>query len=817
LIDVGRRPPGAQTATGRLPLGTPAQFLAVSDPHSHIRIVPRAASETTDNANFEEDNLPIFRSPSLQFPPPIGHDSRRGSAQSDVSATGTTFADMARRFHQTDYEGTERPTSGPVPLAGFIQLKTARSRQGNKTWRTPDPSAFAMSDSLGSALDADASSSTAEVPSSPPEQHTKRRATPFDLPTIQTTLQSSEPSPNTDIAAKSYDALPVLPAEGSVDVSPTDTRFNVGVMQSYSRVFGRLPDLIHLHEQTGGFDGQIIFIGHPNRDISAHQWSSASFQWDTIGNWSHTRAKIEGSLACDRLPDTGLDANSIDYFKHVAQNREKMIKEFGRPKQEAESEVHTDLTSAENTASQSAISGTPSRTLPREETSSTIPSTYRNITREHLEDPFVTPVKPSQTPQPAIPMSLNLRGAGAAAIGAMNFNYEFPSRPTHATGAFVNHQVYMQRERERLDLMRDEELPQERDTPTHLREIRFGEEASSAFSTPVARVARTNTNRLQGPLSPEDVHNRQQLKNKLSELGAQPRRPSLPTEQRIAVPDVPMLNHNIKALFPPGPTVANPTRGMSTLNANAPAYRMPFPVHTSDDSESEPPANTVPRGPTLHFSDPDGVRHNHVPEIANGLKQQAPTQQNFKGPFFADSMPTSYNLTASLAVSVSHEEKLANWFRDGQRPARLQDRAKSLMATAWANNKARSLGAIGGMSSDAHDGTKYENTPSLMFVYENLFEYAEDSRAGVSSSYFTRSWKPAPLHLRDITPDGNNSFFSRDTTILRQGGPVPSYSMGPSPAGNWGSVAQKKNIAGPGVNTGIPSKVIWDHPAVRRW
>ncbi|KAF1952609.1 hypothetical protein CC80DRAFT_171224 [Byssothecium circinans] len=783
----------------------PGQLLGATS-HSHIRIVPRADYESTGNRVFYEHNLPTFRSPSLQFPPPSSRESRRGSAQSDASASGTTFADMARRFHQSDHDGIERPTSGPVPLAGYIQLKSARNRQGNKTWRTPEPNNLGIDQGLGVAFDADASSSPADfgdLHSTPetsrlsPVQLRKPRCSPFDLPAIQTKPNNAAPSQSVGSTRQQYE-----PQEGDESISPTDTRFNVNVMGDYARVFGRLPDLIHLHEQTGDFDGQIVFIGHPNRDVSVHQWSSAVFQWVNIGVWSHMRCQIEGAIASDSVPNCTLDPKSIEYFKEVALIREDLIKRYGReqdPKDPTEGPstlADGGTTSVQFTTVQSPTVPLPIRTNGHHDHRSSIHSTSRNVTREHLDDPFVTPAKPQQ---PAVPMPFDLgvgKAGGLGSIGTMNFNYQFPVKSTLDARTFGSqhtntslHQVYAQREHERLEVMRRGNTA--RDTPTHLRDIGFGEEAASSFSTPVARAI---ANQLPGPLSPEDVLNRLQLKNKLSELGTQTRRSTLPGEQRIAIPEVTMQNHNIRTLFPPGPTVANGRRGaISNLNATAAPYtRGPTTVQRSDASESELVTSMAALGPKLHFSDPDGVRQDHVHEIANGLDQQAPTRQNFHGPFFADSKPTANNPTATLAVSVAEEERLVNWFRDGQRPARQQDYARSLMVAAWGSNKERNLGAIGEGSSPTQDETMYENTPVFARVYENLLQYAEESRSGTRDC-FTHAWKPAAPHLRDTTAEGKGSLFASTSAALPQLERAPVRPIAPLPDNTRGKVGRKTN------------------------
>ncbi|KAF2241707.1 hypothetical protein BU26DRAFT_168971 [Trematosphaeria pertusa] len=678
---------------------------------------------------------------------------------------------MARRYNKSDLEGAERPTSGPLPLAGLIRLQSGRSRKGNKLWRPLQPSDLGGSE-RNDAGDFDVDSSFSPIDISEPLTNTdaarplpahrfRGGGSPYDLAPLQTDTSMKTARQHNEALNQSTEETPVSETMDSEDISPTDMSF--GVMENYTRVFGKLPDHIRLQEETGDFDGQVVFIGHPNRDVYAHQWSSASFQWVSVGNWSHAHRRVEGLLAGQRLPGTRLPYNSIEYFKLAAENQEKLIKEFGRPEEDP-APTRPTFTEADRMASLSSASESPDNQFPTlarttaahatPEEGSTTTSATRNVTREHLEDPFVTPARP---PQPAIPTSLKFGSGGPGAIGSMNFSYEFPVRPRATSGPFHHQspelnpqQAYIQRERERLEaIRRGGEL---RETPTHLREVDFGEEASSAFATPAVRGTSIRT---RASLSPEDVHNRQQLKNRLAGLGGQADRPALPADRRVPVPDV---QTNIRALFPPGPTVANPYRRVSTLNANAVPYTCAsIAAQVSEASVSEVTTVTAGPAPNLHVSDPDGLRQARAQEVANGLGQQAPTRQNFNGPFFSESMPTAYDPTVSLTIQVNNDEKLSTWFRDGQRPLRQQEYAKTLMGTT---NKTKTFGAVGDGSSRMQNSTKYENTPFFVRAYENLFEYAEESRAGGSSSYFTRAWKPASLHLRDLSPNGNNSFFS---------------------------------------------------------
>jgi hypothetical protein len=495
-----------------------------------------------------------------------------------------------------------------------------------------------------------------------------------------------------------------------------------------------------------------------------------------VGLWSYTRKRIEGSLASDRLATSELSYNSIEYFKFVAEHRESMIKEHGRPQPEAQT-TETEPTPTE--ASTEHVSETP---VP----SFAATSVNRTVTGEKLEDPFITPANHSQS---ASMVAFNFRGAGAHG-GSMDFTYEFPSK-SGATNR-ENQQIYVQRERARLEVLRGQSIPQ-REVQTPLREVEFGE---SGLSPPTARAT---ARRQDTVVSTGGMHNRLPTRSRLAELGQAISRPSLTPEQRVAVPDFPLDHMNLRNSIPSGPTVANPYRGVSTLNAAAAPYRMLPKDQPSEESDSSVTLLNLPASvtdPALRFSDPDGIRQDQVHPIANGFNKQTPTRQNWKGPFFADSMPTAHDPLASLSVQISNEQKLTNWYRDGQSVIRQQDYAKTLVAAASASNRARSFGAIGEGSARKQELSKHANTHLFARVYEHLSEYAEEPRPSDAQGYFTRDWKSPPLHLRDLGPEGNNSFYSSVAQVSSQfssalSRPYQPYRGDSSP---WGFAAQSSSL-----------------------
>jgi hypothetical protein len=581
-----------------------------------------------------------------------------------------------------------------------------------------------------------------------------------------TVLATDHPGPNGTSVT--------LPDDDTSDIVSINT--HLGVVDEYTRLFGKqLPDPIHLHTVIGTFDGEIIFIAHPNRDISAHQWSQKSFQWVNIGLYSHTRRRIEGSLAAERLKGSTITHNTIEYFKAAAEQRQTNYKsglysDSGRSGtnviQNLEPQRRPTLADVEHFASLSSASGSTDQlpTLSRIEVNNTdaaepaTPASH-TVAGEALEDPFVTPVGASKS---TLPKMFGYAQGNDGEGGSMDFGYEFPAKLSAQRSAFSSQpfQVFIQREEERLASMRGGISTQSRPIFA-VHDTDFTDNTSSSFEpyarqailarpSPVSAILEPGSLRptsTVGGLADSVIHEARQLGN--SDLGLLQR-----------------LNTNL--LNAQGRTVANPHRISSTLNAKAPPYThtpTPTPDPTGTDNLEPIPAYAQPTT-NLKFSIPDSTQQLHALEIASSIAQKAPTPQNFKGPFFTDHMPTTLNPATSLAYQDEEEAKLRDWFYDGQRPARQQEFCKSILAMANVNNKQRNerhLGTIG--DTKVQGQYNYENTPLFVALYENLSKYVDESRGGGGQDYFMRAWtKPLPKQ-QDLGPGGNFSFFDKKRPV----------------------------------------------------
>ncbi len=716
----------------------------------------------------ENDDRPTIRTPSTHVHLEFDSLPSTNATSPSLVKENTTFADMARRFNRHGDEiEDELSNTRSVSLAGIIKLQPNRKKVTG-AWRSMQASDLVENDS---AVEDDTQVSQAKemLPSSN-SFPVFRTQTPYTLSTPSQPLAFTGYQRGLAMEQATFFETPLR------DFNPQSKDRSLGGLQSkdtepYEHIFGKLSDPIRLHEQTGQFDGQVVFIAHPNRDISAHQWSSTFFQWVNIGRYAHFRGRVEGSLASDRLKELSASQNPLEFFKLAAETREKLIKEHGR-QAEASIDIHQptldDVTRVKSAATISSLAGAVVPTfkggnvpnvLARDEGKPSTPAPPRNtVRREPLEDPFIAPAMPSTAKVFSVPTS---RADKNSLKGSLDFSYEFPLKSIAAALPVLKPVTPFDllKQSSGKDKNKEEASFSTTSYPgwiseSQLRDIDFGEEATSS------RKVSTR-----GGGDPPSWNTADNFGDR-SEPGNGMTRPDygatwLSGGRRMTLTDLNRAFYqpdNQPVIRNAGLTVANPHRYGSGLNASA----VPF---TRDQRPDPMPgiSNSVVHGANatshaLRFSDPDSQRRRQEYEIANGLSKQPPTEQNFKGPFFTDTMPTANDPTMPLSVRISEDEKLMNWFRDGHRPARQQEYARTLMSAAASANRPQHIGVIG-QGLNATQDRRYENTPTFVRLYENLSEYAEEHRKDSGRSYFTRAWKIPKSELINSAPGGNNSFF----------------------------------------------------------
>ena len=638
-------------------------------------------------------------------------------------------------------------------MAGIIKLQPHR-KIGQDPWKPAQTSELSVA--------CENASSTAEnlerllhVNNSPPPTFMSMSPDLSRYNRSTPSFQASQGRAQHHLITEGTNRFPQLLAPRGPDQTSTSTEAHISGRDRYSELFGKLPDQIHLHEELGEFDGQVVFIGHPNRDISAHQWSSASFQWESIGRYLYSRDKVEGSLASERLKGIDPSRDALLHFKMAAEDREKDVVQINFPQEEVgmvqsmfPNIIHVKGTShASAEASQEVIKDSGSHKSLGHSSGQTIKTTsdpaHNLVKKEDLDDPFVSKTDSVQGKYLSHTLS---RFDFAEVKGSLDLKYEFPT-PTHAPDQSVSMTATRQSDQ---NIARDGS----RLAQPSLRDIGFGEEASSGVAFSDAQS--NSTHKPPAHSSPEIVGVNQKPGSCMSTNAEYAKLLDASVQGRM-LPRFEGSQPTARSLFPAsGLTIANPYRTVLRTETATPSVPGALPK-TPDLGQSK---THVSSPAALQFSDPDILRR-EAPEyvIANGLSKQAPTTQNLKGPFFTDSMPTANDPTASLVTHVSEEEKLRNWYRDGHRSARQTEYAMTLMSAAAAGSRSRYPGAIGDVAGKI-DSTETGNTIPFVRLYEGFSEYIEECRNGRAGSYFTRAWNVPPAELRDLGPDGNNSFFA---------------------------------------------------------
>ncbi|OTA23886.1 hypothetical protein BTJ68_13049 [Hortaea werneckii EXF-2000] len=245
-----------------------------------------------------------------------------------------SFADakLARQFERN--EKAEATLTAPV-------AERQASRGKNKIWRPLDLSAEASRDE-GGVLLSQADSRVNDFRSITRDSSLSRSLSSLSQHTTGT-LQSESGRERHDSAAAEGGGFQLITGRrGRKQNSKLDSQLNLYEVKPEERqktveaapdtkeiyhVFGNPPPPpTHLDTNPGSVNGQLQFIQHTNGDISAHQWSSSSFEWQNIGQFSNIRKKIEGQLTSNRLKgETAyqtLQQNTLAYFRTIAKQKE---------------------------------------------------------------------------------------------------------------------------------------------------------------------------------------------------------------------------------------------------------------------------------------------------------------------------------------------------------------------------------------------------------------------------------------------------------------------------------------------------------------
>ncbi|GAB1734631.1 hypothetical protein NU195Hw_g1934t1 [Hortaea werneckii] len=251
-----------------------------------------------------------------------------------AAANDLSLADakLARQFKRN--EKAEATLTAP-----FTERQNSRGK--NKIWKPLDLSAEASRDE-GGVLLSQADSRVNDFRSITRDSSLSRSLSSLSQHTSGTLQSESGRERHDSTAAEGGGFQLITGRRGRKQNRQLDSQLNLYEVKPEERqktveaapdtkeiyhVFGNPPPPpAHLDTNPGSVNGQLQFIQHTNGDISAHQWSSSSFEWQNIGQFSNIRKKIEGQLTSNRLKgETAyqtLQQNTLAYFRTIAKQKE---------------------------------------------------------------------------------------------------------------------------------------------------------------------------------------------------------------------------------------------------------------------------------------------------------------------------------------------------------------------------------------------------------------------------------------------------------------------------------------------------------------
>ncbi|OJD33914.1 ubiquitin homeostasis protein lub1 [Diplodia corticola] len=632
-----------------------------------------------------------------------------------------------------------------------------------------------------------------------PKSKTKSIWKPFDLAEQETSDASVSPAPpETDAspdevethsaASSSHLFAPIrAPLGPPIEMAGSDAK---EVKDEILEEFGhKLAEPVWLRSNTGKHDGELRFIQHPNRDVTAHFWSDEQFEWVEIGLYSVSRKLADGLITTDRylefLDKTDRRVKSLAYFTELVKGYPRFHTTHPPP-----------LSSMKPT---DAIQHRPAlnlQTIPPEPARYDSPPTVSEALNDNrflrlasltlrdrpaavprpiatrgpsapqglgppADDPFAADAQispKSEVPSTSWPTNLR-RTITEQDPGKMDFDFRFPSSISSLQRGEVTSSVadsdrkafFAEQERSRAEKMRQSLAPTDREdradtlqSKTNL--IPLGGMAQFAPRVPSDRgpsfpglgqstnvasssgLATSMTPTAKIPSGSLSIHQLQQLEQ--------------PNESRARMLDY--LNRVGDEQLPTLP----PAQGLRGIQQVDSAKKK---VATADQFvQYEKPVSSgsqVSRS-ALRTSEPEPENcEDRNSSVCNSFGLGGPTPQNFNGPFLQDDMSTQSNSGAHRFTRKSREEELDEWWKSGLRTQRHDDFMKTLTRPG-----------ISGSSKDDFQVTDRLLVP----LYETLTSYVRiPGEPPKSRDYFSR-FAPPPEWAIDRSRAGNKSFFGED-------------------------------------------------------
>lgn len=604
------------------------------------------------------------------------------------------------------------------------------------------------------------------------------------------------------------------------------------VEASYSKreicnVFGNeLPGPDFMDHNPGYKHGQLQFIQHPNGDVSAHQWSTDSFIWQNIGQYSNIRKKIEGQLGADRLKgETAfqtLQQNTLAYFRTIAKQREAMVmgvpfgpkeiqasmpnvsrgddsqKPKAIPEADRPSDPFNDTTPYEPAAAVTderqpetmPLSRAPAinEPSPGEQIHAIFAPTeilensrFRNAEKDY----FSSRVPQLSSQQHYNPLTSELQSENQTG-GRMDFDFEFPpSRdltdhqfgPTsHTTPSVFQVDSFTGAGSSRFGSAFRSQQQDPSVTSTAPKPAERGDPFQAyqdAFPELAARITSTTAT---------PTKDRSSIKEYLHRLGDAATARNVDTASARTVLHDPFQNEpTMRADDPPKSSLLDPRP--SDFHAAVASIFPSSSRYFQSSSRYFPAVSRTPAllsglGENLLDSSPDREWERKPCESFEirtpGLNlRPEPTLQTLKGPFFTgDPCHNGGVPDSNDKEKKDPEQELRDWFHSGNKFARQEEfyeRIKGPSTTLGpisppsASRRQWQTVATGALPSNRKQNAR--DTTRMTRLLVPVFENLAsyvEGRVEKRRDYFCRSWTTPPDWAIDMSPNGNNSFFDKD-------------------------------------------------------
>ncbi|KAK7565004.1 hypothetical protein IWX50DRAFT_612878 [Phyllosticta citricarpa] len=697
---------------------------------------------------------------------------------SSIVASGQTFADIARSGAprpQNDDLHRQRSSSGlmrmrpkqrnwkPLDLSGIDIYAERSPLAGMSDYSTPFES-----DSLGnsfapdSAISKETSGCFGEVLSRDPS-----------MPSM------AQPEPHIQTMAYAENSHATFPQNQDLDE----------ILQTFGQ---RLPDPVWLRANEGKSSGQVKFIQHPSRDVTAHRWSAQNFEWQEIGRYSCNRKFMDGDvispLFLQHVEADPSRPQSLKYFAKLANDYSGYIQSrppsldstpltyAPRPNLNLNPSLHdparydslSSVATSHNALELPSLTHLSLADRPAVvQASRTLRTNSMNMHLQGLgaaeDDPFTESISPRNT-RAFVPSPDTLRSTTAVQdANMMDFGFRFP--PPGISIRQRDDSIYDASDRDDTSVISNDRRAffanQERKRTEQMRQsvLNPGPQTNSGNLTmgnfQRMQPQRMSYTQIREAMIYEEMRSREPVTAVFApadyqapvilQRGGGDAQHSQTDESRARMREY--LNRTANELPSRSTSYLTPMDSINSDSTEPMSRSFEHPTSHSliprDVVRPNSSISQASRGGMLRSSDPDFDQAQSTALVFNAINTEL-TPQNFDGPFFENTEPSPNNPNVHRTIHKSHEEEFEEWWTSGSTYQRQKDYVDSVNAAGTGH------------------GSSAVTNQLLVSLYERLRSYVREPGAKPKpGDYFAPFGKP-PDWCIDRGRGGKHSFFGED-------------------------------------------------------